>query len=72
MRFAPGKSFRHLEIGEEIGRGAFATVFLAHDTLVERTGALKLVRVDLSATGRMSRRLLLREARLGDGGISDR
>lgn len=69
MRFAPGNSFRHLEIGEEIGRGAFATVFLAHDTLVERTVALKLVRVDLSATGRMSRRLLLREARLA-GGLS--
>lgn len=64
MRFAPGRQFRHLEILKEIGRGAFATVFLARDTLVERTVALKLVRMDLSATGRMSRKLILREARL--------
>lgn len=64
MRFAPGETFRHLEIVEEIGHGAFATVFLARDTLVERTVALKRVRVDLTAAGEMSRKLILREARL--------
>jgi len=64
MRFAPGEQFRHLQIGKELGRGAFATVFLAHDTLVDRTVALKVVRVDPSVTGKVKRSLLIREARL--------
>jgi serine/threonine protein kinase len=64
MRFAPGEQFRHLEIGEVIGRGAFATVFLAFDTLVDRTVALKVVRMDPSVSGAIKRQLIVREARL--------
>ena len=64
MRFAPGEQFRHLEIGDVIGRGAFATVFLARDTLVDRTVALKVVRMEPSSNTEVKRRLIVREARL--------
>ncbi|MDJ0520799.1 MAG: serine/threonine-protein kinase [Planctomycetota bacterium] len=64
MRIAPGSSFRHLEIGPEIGRGAFATVYLATDTLMERTVALKMHRMVPSISSEMERKLALREARL--------
>ena len=64
MRIAPGTTFRHLEIGPEIGRGAFATVYLARDTLMERTVALKMHRRVPSLSSEMERKLALREARL--------
>ena len=64
MRIGPGETFRHLEIGKEIGRGAFANVFLARDTNMDRTVALKMHRMVPSISSEMERRLALREARL--------
>ena len=41
----PGTRFGHLEIDREIGRGAFGRVHRAHDTLLDRLVALKVVPV---------------------------
>ena len=64
MRITPGSTFRHLEIGPEIGRGAFATVYVGRDTLMERMVALKMHRMVPSLSSEMERKLALREARL--------
>ncbi|MHC4974710.1 MAG: serine/threonine-protein kinase [Planctomycetota bacterium] len=39
----PGTTIDHLVIERELGRGAFANVYLAHDTRLERHVALKLL-----------------------------
>jgi alkyl hydroperoxide reductase subunit AhpC/tRNA A-37 threonylcarbamoyl transferase component Bud32 len=39
---APGSRISHYRIEAEVGRGAFASVFRAHDTLLHRTVALKV------------------------------
>jgi tetratricopeptide (TPR) repeat protein len=41
--FAPGSRFGTLRVERQIGRGAFATVYLAQDTLLERPVALKVL-----------------------------
>ncbi len=46
-------------IDREIGRGGLGTVFLATDTLLERTVALKLVWQDITDT--LGHRAILRE-----------
>jgi tetratricopeptide (TPR) repeat protein/tRNA A-37 threonylcarbamoyl transferase component Bud32 len=60
----PGSRFGELEIVREIGRGAFARVYLARDTLVGRQVALKLLRLPEGARQEGEREALLREARL--------
>jgi len=64
VRIAPGETYRHIEIGPEIGRGAFANVYLGRDTLMERAVALKMHRCVPSVSSAMERKLALREARL--------
>jgi len=64
VRIAPGETYGHLEIGPELGRGAFANVYLGRDTLMNRTVALKMHRVVPHVSSKMERRLALREARL--------
>lgn len=64
MRIAPGTRFRDLEVQAEIGRGAFSTVYLARDRLVDRTVALKVLRVDPGLANALDRRFALREARM--------
>jgi alkyl hydroperoxide reductase subunit AhpC len=39
---APGSRISHYRVDAEVGRGAFASVFRAHDTLLNRTVALKV------------------------------
>ncbi len=70
MRIAPGIRLGDLEVIEEVGRGAFATVFLARDTLVDRTVALKVMRMSPAITTDVERTLMLREARLAGKLIS--
>jgi len=41
--FSPGERFEDLEIRGKIGSGAFGTVYLAHDTLIDRDVALKII-----------------------------
>ena len=60
----PGSRFGELEIVRELGRGAFGQVYLAHDTLVGRNVALKLLRLPEGAGSEQQREALLREARL--------
>lgn len=64
MRIGPGVTLGDLEILREIGRGAFATVYLARDTLVDRTVALKVMRLSPAIRSGQERTLMLREARL--------
>lgn len=64
LRIAPGTRFRDLEVQAEIGRGAFSVVYLARDLLVDRTVALKVLRVDSSLADDLDRRFALREARM--------
>src|SRR5262249_37930386 len=46
----PGSRIGHYLIEGEVGRGTFAAVFRAHDTLLERTVALKVFRPGRLAT----------------------
>jgi eukaryotic-like serine/threonine-protein kinase len=39
---APGNMFSHYRIESEVGQGTFAAVFRAHDTVLDRTVALKV------------------------------
>jgi serine/threonine-protein kinase len=67
---APGGTFGDLRIETEIGRGAFASVFRAHDTLMDRTVALKILRSAPGIKHADEAKLTLREARLA-GRISN-
>ena len=65
MEFEPGDRFGDLVIEREIGRGAFAAVYLAQDTLIGRPVALKVLRVQgADARRQMTREQLLEEARV--------
>jgi serine/threonine protein kinase len=64
VRVSPGQKFGHLEVLEQIGRGAFATVFLARDPQADRTVALKVMRAGPAIQTEVERSMLLREARL--------
>ncbi len=55
----PGTMLSHYRIEEELGTGAFAKVFRAHDTRLERTVALKVVKPDST----VNPQTLLAEAR---------
>jgi len=63
-RVAPGEQFGDLLIERELGSGAFATVFLARDTLLDRPVAVKVSRTPPSAASAEERARILREARL--------
>ncbi len=60
----PGSRFLDHEVERELGRGAFGVVYLAHDTLIGRPVALKVLRLAEAASGHDERRRLLDEARL--------
>ena len=61
---ACGERFGDLVIEGEIGRGAFATVYRARDTLMQRNVALKILRSTSGSDPHDEERLTLREARL--------
>lgn len=61
---APQLKLGRYEIAAEIGRGAMGTVYKAHDPLIERTVALKTIRLDLSRqTHRVFEERFYREAK---------
>jgi serine/threonine protein kinase len=60
MRFTAGHRLGHYEILSPIGAGGMGEVYRAHDTMLRRTVALKVLRADI---GGEARGLLLREAR---------
>ncbi|MCZ6572114.1 MAG: protein kinase [Planctomycetota bacterium] len=60
----PGSEFAGLRIERELGRGAFGTVYLAQDTLIGRTVALKLLRTPGGEIGAPERKRVLNEARV--------
>src|SRR5262245_39101805 len=60
----PGGRFGDLAIERELGHGAFAVVYLAHDTLLERPVALKVLSVSRLSRSEEERHRLLQEARL--------
>ncbi|MFQ5845552.1 MAG: serine/threonine-protein kinase, partial [Planctomycetota bacterium] len=62
--FAPGARLGHLKIERELGEGAFATVWLAVDTLIGRQVALKVMRGPAAIATAEERERILREARL--------
>jgi alkyl hydroperoxide reductase subunit AhpC len=55
----PGNMFAHYRIAGEVGQGTFATVFRAHDTVLDRTVALKVFK----ASSAPSSTTVLAEAR---------
>ena len=60
----PGTSFGDLEVLERIDRGAFAEVFRAHDTLIDRPVALKVLDSSRWADNETVRDKCLNEARI--------
>lgn len=42
----PGRRISHYRLEKEVGRGAFSAVFRAHDTMLDRTVALKIMKPD--------------------------
>jgi len=63
-RIVPGAMLGDLKIEKELGSGAFATVYLATDTLLGRTVALKVNRFPDALAEQENRAPILREARL--------
>ncbi|MHC4341830.1 MAG: serine/threonine-protein kinase [Planctomycetota bacterium] len=61
---APGERFGHLRIEEEIGQGAFATVYRARDTLIDRVVALKVNRALSAYAHAEESERILQEAKL--------
>ncbi|MGH7163233.1 MAG: protein kinase domain-containing protein, partial [Planctomycetota bacterium] len=59
----PGTLFGHLRIERELGSGAFATVYLARDTLLDRRVALKVIPVAGIDENTAERERILAEAR---------
>jgi alkyl hydroperoxide reductase subunit AhpC len=55
----PGNMVAHYRVEAEVGRGAFAAVFRAHDTVLDRPVALKVLKAD----GRLRPPAVLAEAR---------
>jgi serine/threonine protein kinase len=43
---APGRTVSHYRLEKEVGSGAFSRVFRAHDTTLDRTVALKIIKPD--------------------------
>ena len=66
----PGQRIGDLLIEQEIGRGAFATVYRARDTLIDRPVALKVLHGGDSPSSKKHTELMLREARLMGGLVS--
>ena len=64
MRFEKGDQFGDLTIEREIGAGAFGTVYAAHDELLHRRVALKVLRSTGGEVGAEQRARVLGEARL--------
>ncbi len=62
----PGRTVSHYEIVEKIGEGGMGEVYLARDTVLERTVALKVLPADKSADPERRRRFLT-EARAASG-----
>jgi len=60
----PGSRFGDLEIERELGHGAYGVVYLAHDTLIGRPVALKVLRLPDALPEQAERRRILDEARL--------
>jgi len=58
--FNPGDRFEELEIRRKIGSGAFGTVYLAHDQVIERDVALKIIPAGIDSR---DQHRALREAR---------
>ena len=50
-----GRSLAHYEITDEIGKGGMGEVFLAYDTKLQRTVAIKTLRADLEIPGGRAR-----------------
>ncbi|MCA9315701.1 MAG: protein kinase [Planctomycetes bacterium] len=64
MRLESGQRFGDLLVEDEIGTGAFATVYRARDEIIGRHVALKVVEREGGAEGERRARAVLREARL--------
>ncbi len=60
QRIVPGEKFGTLQIIKELGRGAFATVYLAEDTLIGRQVALKVMRTPAAIAPAEERERILR------------
>jgi eukaryotic-like serine/threonine-protein kinase len=58
-KLVPGNMFAHYRVAAEVGVGTFATVFRAHDTVLDRSVALKV----FNASGATSSPTILAEAR---------
>lgn len=60
----PGSSFGEIEVLEPIGHGAFSVVYRAHDTLIDRAVALKVLDSSRWPDHETARGAILREANM--------
>ena len=63
---SPGTKLGRYEIRSQIGAGGMGEVYLAHDTNLERTVALKILPANLAADRQRMQRFI-REARAASG-----